>query len=44
MAEDMYRLLAIAKSHDRFVIPTVRREDKDDLLSLQGSSGFPERG
>lgn len=43
-AEDMYRLLAIAKSHDRFVIPTVRREDTDDLHSLQGSSGLPERG
>ncbi len=44
VAEDMYRLLAIAKFHDRFVIPTVRREGTDDLFSLKGAVSFPEDG
>jgi nitrate reductase beta subunit len=38
-AEAMYRLLAIAKRHDRFVIPTARREG--DMQQLKGFAGFP---
>ena len=36
----MYRLLAIAKYEDRFVIPTSHREQYTDPYSAQGSSGF----
>ena len=41
MAEDMYRLLAVAKFTERFVIPTVRREWSDDLFALRGALGLP---
>ncbi len=44
MAEDMYRLLAIAKYYERFVIPTVKRENTDDLFTLKGAVSFPEGG
>jgi nitrate reductase beta subunit len=40
-ADEMYRLLAIAKREDRYVIPTVKREDTDDLHKAQGEFGFP---
>jgi nitrate reductase beta subunit len=40
-AEQMYRLLAIAKYGERFVIPTVRREEVQDLHRDQGACGFP---
>ena len=42
--EDMYRLLAIAKYKDRFVIPTSHREQVADLYSEQGSCGLSFTG
>jgi nitrate reductase beta subunit len=41
-ADEMYRLLAIAKREDRYVIPTVKREDTEDLHQAQGEFGFPK--
>jgi nitrate reductase beta subunit len=41
MAEEMYHLLAIAKFHDRFVVPTVRREGLENLYVSRGGFGFP---
>ena len=38
--EDMYRLLAIAKYNDRFVIPPSHREQVADLFNDQGSCGL----
>ncbi|WP_391573571.1 nitrate reductase subunit beta [Cohnella sp.] len=38
--EDMYRLLAIAKYDDRFVIPPAHREQVADLFNEQGSCGL----
>ncbi|MGG4396227.1 nitrate reductase subunit beta [Paenibacillus thiaminolyticus] len=38
--EEMYRLLAIAKYEDRFVIPSAHREQFADLYSEQGACGF----
>lgn len=38
----MYRLLAIARFEDRFVVPSVRREWADDVDKLKGEEGFPE--
>lgn len=38
--EEMYRLLAIAKYEDRFVIPSAHREEFSDLYSEQGACGF----
>jgi nitrate reductase beta subunit len=40
-AEEMYRLLAIAKYGERFVIPTVQREAVDNLHRERGEAGFP---
>ena len=40
MAEGIYRLLAIAKYKDRFVIPTVKKEKEKDLYRGQGAAGF----
>ncbi|MFS0871177.1 nitrate reductase subunit beta [Paenibacillus xylanilyticus] len=42
--EDMYRLLAIAKYNDRFVIPPAHREEVADLFSEQGSCGLDFAG
>jgi len=42
MAEEMYRLLALSKYRERYVIPTVRREETEDLYRLRGTVGFPE--
>lgn len=39
--EEMYRLLAIAKYEDRFVIPTAHKEDFMNLYEAQGKTGFP---
>src|SRR5699024_12385991 len=36
----MYRLLAIAKYEDRFVIPTSHREQYTDPYRAQGSTGY----
>ena len=44
MAEEMYRLLAIAKYKDRFVIPTVKKEKEFDLYQEQGAAGFGPHG
>ena len=38
--EEMYRLLAIAKYDDRFVIPSAHREEFADLYTEQGACGF----
>ena len=38
--EEMYRLMAIARYEDRFVIPTAHREAGEDAHALQGSCGF----
>lgn len=43
MAEGMYRLLAIAKYRDRFVIPTAKKEKEVDLYQEQGTAGFETR-
>lgn len=42
--EDMYRLLAIAKYDDRFVIPPAHREQVADLFNEQGSCGLDFMG
>ncbi|MFT0800978.1 nitrate reductase subunit beta [Bacillus swezeyi] len=42
--EDMYRLLAIAKYDDRFVIPNAHREEVADLYMEQGSCGLSFAG
>jgi nitrate reductase beta subunit len=44
MAEEIYRLLAIAKYKDRFVIPTVKKEKEVDLYREQGAAGFGPHG
>lgn len=41
-ARAMYRLLAIARYEDRFVVPSNRRESSDDVEQLKGCAGFPE--
>lgn len=41
---DMYRILAIAKYEDRFVIPPSHREEVADLYSEQGSCGLDFAG
>lgn len=41
-ARAMYRLLALARYDERFVVPSVRREFQDDVEKLKGSCGFPE--
>lgn len=40
-AMEMYRLLAIANYHDRFVVPAVRKEEAADLYRGHGDAGFP---
>ncbi len=42
--QDMYRLLAIAKYDDRFVIPASHREEVADLYDEQGSCGLSFAG
>ncbi|AOM82176.1 nitrate reductase subunit beta [Salisediminibacterium beveridgei] len=38
--QEMYRLLAIAKYEDRFVIPVSEKEYADDLYQMQGECGL----
>lgn len=40
-AEEMYRHLAIGKHAERFVVPTVHREEVENLFAAQGETGFP---
>ena len=42
MAEEIYHLLAIAKFHDRFVVPTVRREGLENLYVSKGRIRIPD--
>lgn len=42
IARDMYRLLAIARFDDRFVVPSTRRERYDDVEKMKGCAGYPE--
>jgi nitrate reductase beta subunit len=42
--EDMYRLLAIAKYDDRYVIPKAHREMGDRLMEQQGTCGLDFEG
>ena len=44
MIEEMYRLLAIAKYEDRFVIPPAHKEEFMHLYHEQGSTGFDFAG
>src|SRR5699024_2177415 len=43
-AVKMYRLLAIAKYEDRFVIPTSHKESHENVYRAQGSAGFDGMG
>ncbi len=42
--EDMYRLLAIAKYKDRFVIPPSHKEEAQNMYEMQGSCGLDFAG
>ena len=42
--EDMYRLCAIAKYDDRYVIPLAHREIADNLEERQGGCGLDFAG
>ncbi|OYD06674.1 nitrate reductase subunit beta [Paludifilum halophilum] len=44
MVEAMYRLLAIAKYEDRFVIPAAHKEQCSDLMLEQGACGLDFTG
>jgi nitrate reductase / nitrite oxidoreductase, beta subunit len=43
-AEEMYRLLAIAKYEDRFVVPTATQDQSACLHMDQGRCGYPLKG
>jgi nitrate reductase beta subunit len=43
-AEDMHRLLSLAHYHERFVVPTTRREETDNAPFVErGFTGFDEQ-
>lgn len=42
IARAMYRLLAIARYEERFVVPSARREFADDVFEIKGKIGYPE--
>ena len=44
VAEDMYRLLAVARHEDRYVIPSAHREEAqgEDAEHLKGCTGFTD--
>jgi nitrate reductase beta subunit len=42
MAQDMYRLLALAKYQDRYVIPTAKGEAAKNFYALREKVGYPE--
>lgn len=41
LAREIYHLIAIADYHDRFVVPTVRKEEEEDLYHARGEAGYP---
>ncbi|MGC8658325.1 MAG: 4Fe-4S dicluster domain-containing protein, partial [Desulfomonilaceae bacterium] len=41
MVHEMYNLIAIAKHGDRFVIPTTKRADTENMYDGRGVLGFP---
>jgi nitrate reductase / nitrite oxidoreductase, beta subunit len=43
LVREIYQLLAIANYEDRFVVPTVRKEESEDLDAGHGEMGFPPR-
>lgn len=43
MADEMYKLLAIAKYDDRFVVPTTKRADSENMYNDRGILGFPTK-
>jgi nitrate reductase beta subunit len=43
-AQQMYRLLALARFNERFVVPTVGRKQTGDPFQSQGSCGYPDQG
>ncbi len=44
MAEQMFRLLSIAKYSDRYVIPCTSKGEVQDLDPVRGRCGFPDGG
>ena len=44
MADEMYRLLALAKYSERYVVPTVRGERAEDCFEARGRVGYPREG
>lgn len=42
-ARAMYRLLALARYDERFVVPGARRERGDNVEKMKGDAGFPEK-
>ena len=42
-AQQMYRLLALARFNERFVVPTVGRKQTGDPFQSQGICGFPDQ-
>lgn len=42
--KEMYRLLALARYDERFVIPTAHRELGEDVWQQKGSAGFSQEG
>ena len=44
VAEDMYRLLAVAHHNDRYVIPSAHREEAqgEDVEQFKGCTGFTD--
>jgi nitrate reductase beta subunit len=43
-AQQMYRLLALARLNERFVVPTVGPKQTGDPFQSQGSCGYPDEG
>jgi nitrate reductase / nitrite oxidoreductase, beta subunit len=43
-AQQVYRLLALARLNERFVIPTAARKQSGDAFQRQGACGYPDQG
>jgi nitrate reductase beta subunit len=39
----MYRMLALGRMNERFVIPTAGRMEKQGPFQVQGTCGFPDQ-